>query len=72
MFRLADVVPLVRKKVTDENIIQALLKKLALEDKCKNCKKYTCLVDKDVTERYRILIFDGYEPMTFFMTSSDS
>ena len=60
MFRLADVVPLVRKKVTDENIIQALLKKLALEDKCKNCKKYTCLVDKDVTERYHILILvDG-------------
>ena len=71
MLRLSDVVPLVRKKVTDENIIQALLKKLALEDKCKNCKKYTCLVYKDVTERYHMLILDRYEPLTFFVTSSE-
>ena len=45
--------------------------KLALEDKCKNCKKYTCLVDKDVTERYHMLILDRYEPLTFFVTSSE-
>lgn len=49
--RSDELVPRLRKKLHDENIIQLLLQKLGLDDMCRNCKKYCCMDRRDVTER---------------------
>ena len=49
--RSDELVPRLRKKIHDEDVIQVLLQKLGLDDMCRNCKKYCCMDRQDVTER---------------------
>merc|ERR1719500_2680084 len=49
--RSDELLPRLKKKLQDKIIIQLLLQKLGLDDMCGNCKHYSCLDRKDVTER---------------------
>jgi len=49
--RSDELLPRLNKKLRDKIIIQLLLQKLGLDDMCGNCKQYSCLDRKDVTER---------------------
>jgi len=49
--RSDELLPRLKKKLQDKIIIQLLLQKLGLDDMCGNCKQYSCLDRKDVTER---------------------